>query len=241
MDEKELILHCAQVNNEYMGKAAGQVKGYEKITALYRRLSKESLACAQAWLEGKPKPPKHEPALDAFWWALVPWAHAMGRDMRVDQREWFDKFVKPHYAFATYLRRWWLGWLQPVRWIQHSRGLEWGVPAVPFQNQSRNGVWPQLWPASEAWNVILYNDVRWTKMVIGLTARWGVLQHFKDLPALWQTLRLLKELAPPYRRNTQHEFLVSDVEFFHELFKPFSFSRETDVMIQQFLRRATVH
>ncbi|KKM87065.1 hypothetical protein LCGC14_1272680 [marine sediment metagenome] len=231
MDEKELILHCAQVNNEYMGKAAGQVKGYEKITALYRRLSKESLACAQAWLEGKPKPPKHEPALDAFWWALVPWAHAMGRDMRVDQREWFDKFVKPHYAFARYLHE---GHPFSGRWffIDPQGAQRRGVPA---------SVWPQLWPASEAWNVILYNDVRWTKMVIGLTARWGVLQHFKDLPALWQTLRLLKELAPPYRRNTQHEFLVSDVEFFHELFKPFSFSRETDVMIQQFLRRATVH
>ena len=232
MDERQLILYCAQVNHKYMGLPAGQVKGFEKVTALYKRLSLDSLACAQAWFEGNPRPPKHEPAVDAFWWALVPWCQAMGRDIGVDKQEWGRIFSHPHYAFARYLRE-----TSPAPVWPQTNLIPWRRdPAVAFTGNTliQDGRFSTV-----AANVILYNDVEWTKMVIRLTTRWGVLQHIKDIGALLQVRRLLKELKPPYMdTGVQRAYLASDIEFFRDLFRPFQFTQRTRDIIEQWLTAA---
>lgn len=82
---------------------AGKVAGLEAMTDLYKRIASQSLDCAQAWVQDSPCP-DHEPAVDAFNWAIVAWSDAFGLSMGVDQVEWGREFVYPHDEFANYLR-----------------------------------------------------------------------------------------------------------------------------------------
>lgn len=101
-DAKELILHCTHVNCNYMRLPAGELDNYQAISRLYQRLAEQSRVCAQSWCSNLPCP-EHEPAVDAFWHAVVAWADALGISMGVDPVEW-RVFVKPHFDFAEYLR-----------------------------------------------------------------------------------------------------------------------------------------
>ena len=102
-DERYLILHCNQVNLDYMRLPAGQLRRYQNIKNIYDRLAKQSLACATAWVNGQ-ECPDHEAAVDAFWWATVSWAEAFGQAIGADAADWDQVFVTPHVSFATYLR-----------------------------------------------------------------------------------------------------------------------------------------
>ncbi len=209
--DKELILHCTQVNSGYMSLPAGQVRGYEAVTRLYQRIAAQSLACAQAWLEDKPCPP-HEPATSAFWWANVAWAIAFGQALGMELLEWyyFD-FVRPHYDFAYYLR--------PYK----------GPLALP------PALGEEVQPARV---IILWLDARWMALVIGLTARWGLIHHLKDFRVFWQSLRLMKVLKSPKKHPVSQAYLVSDIAFLRDLFKPFPFELSTRQRIEQLLIRA---
>lgn len=103
MKHKEIILNCTRVNHQYMRLPAGKVAGLEAMADLYKRIASQSLDCAKAWVQDSPCP-DHEPAVDAFWWAIVAWADAFGLSMGVDQTEWGRLFVYPHQEFANYLR-----------------------------------------------------------------------------------------------------------------------------------------
>lgn len=103
MDIKEIILNCTKVNHQYMRLPAGKVAGLESMTNLYKRISSQSLDCAQAWVQDSPCP-DHEPATDAFWWGVVAWSDALGLSMGVDMAEWSRLFVYPHEQFANYLK-----------------------------------------------------------------------------------------------------------------------------------------
>jgi len=103
MKHKEIILNCTRVNHQYMRLPAGKVAGIEAMTSLYKRIAKQSLDCAQAWVQDS-SCPDHEPAVDAFWWGAVAWADAFGLSMGVDQAEWGRLFIYPHQEFANYLR-----------------------------------------------------------------------------------------------------------------------------------------
>lgn len=184
--------------------------GFDAVAGLYRRLAWQSQRCARAWAApGLPCPP-HEPATSAFWWGVVAWADAFGRRLGLDEAEWYSKFVAPHRDFAWYLR-------------PYQRGVH--PPRDLLKSLNPDGPW------------LLELDARWTALVIKLTARWGVLHHLKDLRALWQALRLMREL----RRTDSpvaRAYLKSDIQFFRELFKPFDFSDETRGKIDHFLARA---
>ncbi len=103
MRDREIILKCTEVNRDYMRLPAGMVDGYLDMVNLYQLIANQSYECAQAWVEDKPCPP-HEPAVDAFWWAVVSWAEAFGRSIGMDMDEWGPVFVAPHDQFASYLK-----------------------------------------------------------------------------------------------------------------------------------------
>lgn len=103
MDIKEIMLNCTKVNHKYMRLPAGKVAGLETMTALYKRIATQSLQCAEAWNKNQACP-KHEPAVDAFWWAVLPWADAFGLSVGIDMKEWGEKFILPHWEFARYLK-----------------------------------------------------------------------------------------------------------------------------------------
>jgi len=103
IDPKELILHFTHVNCNYMRLPAGEQSNYRAISNLYQSLAEQSRVCAQSWRSDLPAP-WHEPAVDAFWWAVVAWADAFGISIGADPTEWGRKFVKPHFDFACYLR-----------------------------------------------------------------------------------------------------------------------------------------
>ncbi|MBA7623236.1 hypothetical protein ES703_30629 [subsurface metagenome] len=103
MNNRQIILRCADVSSRYMRLPAGSVSGLKKLPELYKRMAIQSLVCAHAWVEDIPCP-NHEPAVDAFWWGIVAWADAFGSSVGVDQTEWGRVFVSPHDEFASYLR-----------------------------------------------------------------------------------------------------------------------------------------
>lgn len=103
MNNREIMLKCIQVSCDYMRLPAGVVEGYSKVAALYQRIANQALECAQAWLKDKPCP-VHEPAVDAFFWAVIAWADAFGLSIGVHPLEWGRKFIAPHHEFADYLR-----------------------------------------------------------------------------------------------------------------------------------------
>jgi len=140
--------------------------------------------------------PPHEPATSAMWWAVVSWALSFCKDLDVDNQEWQEVFVSPHLGFASYLRS-----------AAPSPSWELGARRSPVE-------------------AILLHDVRWIKLVIKLTTRWGLWRHLKDWRALWQARRLIQAL----RDITSEEariYLKSDLRFFKDLFEPFPWAEET--------------
>ena len=213
--ERKLILHCAEVNVHYMRLPAGQ-GGFQAVAQLYQRLAEESLVCARAWVEAQPCPP-HEAVVDGFWWGVLAWADAFGVSLELDPHDWNRHFVYPHYGFAQYLKA------LPKPWTA------WG-------RRSWTTNLPHIKPAvGHPREVILELDVRWTGMVIKLTARWGLLHHLKDLRALRQAIGLMGELHPS--TPVGKAYLESDILFFRELFEPFPFSERTSQRIDEFLTR----
>jgi len=103
MTNQEIIVNCCKVNKTYMRLPAGQVSGLETMTSLYTRIAEQSLECALAWQRGSPSYP-HEPAVDAFWWAVVAWADGFGLSIGVDMKEWSRNVVYSHEQFANYLK-----------------------------------------------------------------------------------------------------------------------------------------
>lgn len=103
MNHREIILRCMEVNVKYMRLPAGMLDEYQALVKLYQRIASQCLGCAWAWMEDKPCPP-HEPAVDAFVWAIVAWAEAFGSSIGVDMAEWNATFVHPHDQFASYLK-----------------------------------------------------------------------------------------------------------------------------------------
>lgn len=203
----ELMVHCAQVNLQYMDLEAGQLQGYEAMVGLYRRIADQSFVCAQSMYEHR-SCPRHSPAVDAFWWANVSWALTIGKGIGADKGEWYEVFVSPHIAFASYLK--------PVSWDLR-------ILANPV--------------AAE--DIIIFNDILWAKLVIKLTARWGMLQHLRDIRALLQTRKLLKKLSRRHSREW-NAYLDSDIIFLRRLFEPFAFTTETRHIINSWLYKANL-
>lgn len=207
MNSRELIHYCCEVNCEYMRLPAGALTEYQHIRKLYERLADQSLLCAGFWFRAKPCP-KHEPAVDAFWHAVVAWADAFGVSVLEEPPElqdWDVTFLAPHVAFADYLR--------------------------PTE---RRYMAPQgLHPA----DAIIELDIQWMKMVMQLTRKWGLVQHLKDLPAWREAQRLETELRDP-DSPVRAAYLSSDLAFFAELFKPFDFKPETRKQLEDWLALA---
>ncbi len=217
---KKLMLHCTRVNYQYMDLRAGQLKGYESMVNLYRRIAGQSLVCAQAMYEHKDCP-AHDPATSAFWWANVSWALAIGKGIGVDEEEWYEVFVAPHISFALYLR--------PV--AGDLRKLS--NPALSLRPHYEHIPDPF---ASDvvAEDMILLNDIYWVELVIKLTARWGLLHHLKDIRALFQARRLIGQLR---RRHSLvwKAYLESDILFLECLFEPCDFTPGTRNKIKLWL------
>lgn len=204
-DAKELILHCTQVNAEYMRLPAGELQNYKALSGLYQSLAEQSRVCAQGWCSNLPCP-EHEPAVDAFWWAVVAWSDAFGISMGVDPVEWGREFVNPHFDFAEYLRP----GEKPEVIEPHA-----ALPAA----------------------VIIELDVRWMRLVVKLTTRWGLRQHLKDRSALREAERLERELRNG-RGLVRDAYLRSDLKFFDALFKSFPFKYQTRQQIKDWLAMA---
>lgn len=204
-DTKTLMLHCMDVNCKYMRLPSGHIEGYENLVALYDRIASQLRACAAAWVRGEPCP-EHEPAADAFIWAVVAWADAFGISLGAEPVEWGRKFVGPHADFAEYMRP-----LERPDAIEPHAGL----------------------PAE----TIIELDVRWMVQVMKLTAKWGMLHHLKDMPALHEAQRLEKELRSE-DGATREAYLRSDLKFFQALFKPFPFKPETMQQLKDWLAMA---
>lgn len=203
MNRRELMVNCALVNLEYMRLPAGQLGDFREIVKFYERLAAQSLTCAQAWWDDKPCP-KHEPALDAFWWAVVSWAEAFLISLGVAPRErWV--FVNPHLTFARYLRP----GEKPERIEPHA-----GLPA----------------------EVIIELDIRWLKLVVKLTSKWGLIQYLKAMPVLKEAKRLEGELRSD--GPVREAYLRSDLKFFDALFEPFPFKYQTQQQIKDWLAMA---
>lgn len=212
MNNREIMLHCTKVNHDYMRLPAGKVAGLEALTALYKRIASQSLQCAQAWVQDSPCP-KHEPAIDAFWWSVVAWADTFGLCIGVDQKEWGRTFISPHYEFACYIK--------------------------PLKDALFGGNAPEPLPQVDGSpaDIILKLDALWMERVITLTAKWGLLHHLKDKQAMTEAQHLDDELrnadSPAYKA-----YLESDLAFFHALFKPLPFSEETRNHIDAWLKSA---
>ena len=232
MDEamKDIIRLCASTNWGYMATtAAGHVPGLEAVARLYDRLATQSYSCAQAWLEDRPVP-EHEPAVDAFWWGVVEWAHAFPRALLrwggYHEPELYDEMARvfyiPHWEFAC--------WLRPPKSIV-------GYAVLPEARQVPvPTVFHLPWPFyRRPAEIILRYDARWTRRVILLTARWGLLHHLKrDAKALWQALFLMRRLRR-WPDPVAVAYLESDLVFLRELFGHFEFSPRLKGIIENFL------
>jgi hypothetical protein len=205
VNEKKLMRHCCEVNCKYMRLPAGSLDEYRNIAGLYQRLADQSLLCSQAWLQDEACP-GHEPAADAFWWAVTSWAEAFGISIGADMSEWERVFVRPHHRFADYL----LCGPHPEVIEPHA-----GLPA----------------------DTILELDVRWMKLVVSLTSKWGMLAHLKDMPALHEAQRLEKALRAE-NGAARAAYLKSDLNFFRELFRPFPFEPHTRQQLNDWLAMA---
>jgi len=201
MNNREIILKCTEINRDYMRLPAGMVQGYQAMVNLYQRIANQSVECAQAWVEDKPCP-SHEPAVSAFWWAVVSWADAFGSSIGVDMEEWDTVFVAPHDQFASYL--------------------------MP---RSRSEFLPVV--VGSPAQIVMELDSSWTDLVIRLTIRFGGI-NLRDRRALVGARHLQQELrkegSPVYKA-----YLQSDLEFFRQLFKNFTFSEKTVMALGDWL------
>lgn len=234
---KDIIRLCASTNWGYMATtAAGHVPGLEAVTRLYDRLATQSYSCAQAWLEDRPVP-EHEPAVDAFWWGVVEWSHAFPRALLrwggyhdpALYEEMERVFFDPHWEFARWLRP------KAVKVLSVSRHptSHIGSKVVHWQYTP----WPVYRRPAQ---IILRYDARWTRRVILLTARWGLLHHLKrDAKALWQALFLMRQLRR-WPDPVAMAYLESDLVFLRELFSHFDFSPRLKAIIENFLAMAEV-
>jgi hypothetical protein len=204
-NNRDTILRCMMVNAEYMRLPAGAIEGLEHLTNLYRRIAKQSLECALAWVNDEPCP-DHEPAVDAFAWGIVAWADAFGLSVGVDQEEWAKVFVQPHTEYAEYLR--------PGNHVE----------PIPFVE-------------GPAGDIIMRLDALWMDRVVKLTAKWGLLHHMKDMPAVTEAKRLDEELKTPGSRGYR-AYLESDLKFFAAFFEHFTLTEETRDQLNAFLDRA---
>lgn len=260
-EDRQSLLNCAVTNRRYM--AAGAVggrpatpaaeAGYPAVVEMYRRIASESWGLADQWVqeadleaaEGDRYPvvpvPAHSAAVDAFWWTIVFWAQEFCSEMvawwdtmphreegHVRQRErkndnvadeLAQRFVMPHWEFAY--------WLRPMH-------------EPPFSNAV--GLW-RTWEGHEDWpetnpaRIILDHDADWTMQVLKWTARWGLRQHLRDLPALYQTLLLVRRLRQ-HDNAVARAYLESDLDFLQELFGHFPLGRRATTMIDVFLQVA---
>lgn len=207
---REIILKCTEVNRDYMRLPAGMVNGYQAMVNLYQRIANQSVECAQAWVEdgrgdllGKEliACPPHEPAVSAFWWAVVSWTEAFGQSIGVDVEEWNAVFVAPHDQFASYL-----------------------MPSGRLFLSNRSEVLPVV--GGSPAQIVMELDSRWTDLVVQLTTRFGLAAHIKDRKAMVEARHLQRDLrkegSPIYKA-----YLRSDLAFFNQLFKNFPFSEKT--------------
>lgn len=222
MTDREIILQCAQTNQKYMHFRVGNA-GFPRVVKLYRRLAEASVALAEEYSSGAEHPSPHEPAVDAFWWALVGWSSRFMRDVldrsptAAFKEEMLSQFWHPHLEFAD--------WLRPLGVIPL-------YPPTPPMPKSATGV-------------ILCHDDFWTRQVIRLTARWGLLRgdlrQLKDAPALIETGLLLRRLGMWRYSNdpVALAYLESDIMFLGELFGHFHFPPKGETLLQRFLDLAT--
>lgn len=216
---EDIMLKCTQVNMDYMRLPSGKVDGLENLTDLYSRLARQSNECARDWKAGSPCP-KHEPAVDAFWWGVVAWADGFGNSVLGvgDQSEWGNVFIYPHLRFAEYLKP-----LDRNQVVWHRNYGE-GPEPLPIVSGP---------PAY----VILKLDSLWMQRVVQLTAKWGFFAHFKDQGALPEAKKLgddLMNTASPARQA----YLESDIKFFKALFVNFPFSQGIKERLDQFIAEA---
>ncbi len=217
------MLKCAATNVAYMRASPAGQQGYGALVKLYQSIAGASLNCAREWADDNSCPP-HQPAVDAFWWAVAVWAVRFTTDVvgwAAPPREGLllqevqEVFTRPHIEFAN--------WLRPV--LQKDR-----VSAYPFVT---------AWPPNPGL-MILAHDIAWTWKTIRLTARWGLGAHLKELPAFGQALLLMRRLKRGPRDPVANAFLGSDLVFFRRLFRHFDFSPELRGVLDRFLAAADV-
>lgn len=218
MTDREIILECALTNQKYMHLRVGNA-GFPRVVKLYRRLAEASVFLAEEYYLGKPRPSPHEPAVDAFWWAVQGWSSSfmgdiLNRSPAAFTGEMLRQFWRTHYDFAD--------WLRPL-------GV---IPLYPST--------PSMQSAS---GLILGHDDYWTRQVIRLTARWGILRgdlrQLKDGPALIETGLLLRRLTKlPSGDPVAMAYLASDIMFLGDLFGHFNFPPKGKTLLQGFLDQA---
>jgi hypothetical protein len=207
----------------YMRGTPAAKAGYGAVVRLYQRIASQGLDCAKAWEQRRPCPP-HEPAVDAFWWGVAAWANLFCADVaawsgpvhaRAIHDSLLESFCRPHREFAQ--------WLRPLRPASTE------VPLVASHAAPFNGASPA--------EIILAHDAAWTLLVIRLTARWGLVRHLKDLPALWQALLLVRRLRR-WPNPVARAYLESDMKFLRELFGHFHFRPQVQLVLDRFLEAA---
>lgn len=224
LDPRRIILECARTNQKYMDLRAGRA-GYPKMVGLYRRIAEASVELAMEYSSNARSPSPHEPVVDAFWSAVATWsAHFTmdlldllgsygGTGLQADteaaavRREIGERFIRPHQTFAM--------WLRP------------GMIHIRPSPVTFTGITPS--------RLILLHDYHWTLEVIRLTARWGLIHHLKDLPALLEARQLLQGLRRWPPSDAARAYLESDLEFLAELFSHFEFSPEVSGILRGFL------
>ena len=82
--------------------------------------------------------------------------------------------------------------------------------------------------------VVMHLDAAWMMLVVKLTAQWGLFRHLKDRGAMMQARSLDQELRRP-GSPAYKAYLQSDLAFFRQLFKNFSFRQETVVRLSEWL------
>lgn len=220
-ERKAIMVACAATNLDHMRTTPAGEASPSTLVKLYQRMAIQGLSCAQAWQEGKPCPP-HEPAVDAFWWGVAAWAGVFSNDLLQclelkDKRrlhyELQEVFCRPHREFACWLRP-----LDPreAAGVLHDYNPVTGISAV---------------------QLVLAHDIAWTRLVMRLTARWGLLRHVSDLPALWQSLTLVRRLER-WPDPLAQAYLESDLLFFRRLFAQFPFSPRLRAALDEFISAA---
>ena len=220
------MLKCAATNMAYMRATPAGQQGYGALVRLYESIAGASLNCAREWADDNPCPP-HQPAVDAFWWGVYAWSLQFSADIlwwwaRNTNRpnglllnQFQRAFCDPHLWFAL--------WLRPLK-LEEKRLIAAYARRVD-----------SLTPGE----IILCHDVRWTRSVIRLTARWGLVHHLKDLQALGQSVLLIHHLSRGPRNSTiARAYLGSDLVFFRRLFRHFDFSPELRGVLDRFLAAA---